>query len=220
MYHDVGRAPAGEPYPELFTSPSIFRAQLRALAAHGYRAVTLERVFRAWHHRASLPRRPIVLSFDDGFRGIWSAALPALRARRWPGVLFLLLHHLDQPGRWDLATRQVRQLLAAGWELDAHGLREVDLTAISSRAVWNVVHGSRVALRRRFGVPVSFYCYPVGAHDRSVIRLVRRAGYRGAVTTVEGYAQPRDDQFALPRIRVDGNESPAALLASLRSGAR
>ena len=115
-----------------------------------------------------------------------------------------------------MTSSQVRRLLRAGWELDAHGYTEVDLTALSARKVWHVVHGSRQALRRGFHVPVSFYCYPVGLYDRSVERLVRRAGYLGAVTTRDGYAGA-GNPFALPRIRVDGGEPPAELISSLRS---
>ena len=55
------------------------------LAAAGYEAVTLGRVFDAWHGRATLPPRPIVLSFDDGYRSHVTAARPILAARRWPG---------------------------------------------------------------------------------------------------------------------------------------
>src|SRR5436305_3667247 len=70
MYHDVARPPRGAPYPLLYEPPARFRAQLLALRRHGYHAVTLDRLWLARHGRASLPRRPVVLSFDDGFRGV------------------------------------------------------------------------------------------------------------------------------------------------------
>jgi peptidoglycan/xylan/chitin deacetylase (PgdA/CDA1 family) len=217
MFHDVASPPASAPYPELYTPPRVFRAQLVALRRHGYHPITLRRLLSARHGRSALPAHPIILSFDDGFRGVATAALPALRRYHWPGVLFLLVRHLDQPGRWAMTSSQVRRLLHAGWELDAHGYTEVDLPALAARRVWHVVHGSREVLRRRFHVPVSFYCYPVGAYDRAVERLVRRAGYLGAVTTREGYAVAGGNPFTLPRIRVDGSEPPAELLSSLRA---
>ena len=58
MYHAIGMPPAGAPYPELFVSRGLFRAQMRALAAAGYHAVTLDHVWRAWHGRAALPAGP------------------------------------------------------------------------------------------------------------------------------------------------------------------
>ncbi len=216
MFHDVATAPASAPYPELYTPPPVFRAELMALRRHGYHPITLARLFSARHGRSSLPAHPIVLSFDDGFRGVATAALPAMRRYHWPGVLFLLIRHLDQPGRWAMTSSQVRRMIQAGWELDAHGYTEVDLPALSSQQVWHVVHGAREVLRRRFHVPVSFYCYPVGAYDRAVERLVRRAGYAGAVTTRDGYAGA-GNPFTLARIRVDGGEPPAELISSLRA---
>ena len=59
------------------------------LAAHGYHAVTLQRVFDSWRGAAQLPAKPIVLSFDDGYLSQVRNALPLLKARHWPGVLNL-----------------------------------------------------------------------------------------------------------------------------------
>jgi peptidoglycan/xylan/chitin deacetylase (PgdA/CDA1 family) len=217
MFHDVASPPASAPYPELYTPPRVFRAQLQALRRHGYHPITLRRLFSARRGRSALPAHPIILSFDDGFSGVATAALPALRRYNWPGVLFLLVDHLDQPGRWALTSSEVRRLLQSGWELDAHGYTEVDLPSLAASQAWHVIHGSREALRRGFHVPVSFYCYPVGAYDAAVERLVRRAGYLGAVTTHDGYAVAGGDPLALPRNRVDGSESPAELISSLNA---
>src|SRR5262245_36274295 len=68
MYHLVGPMPPGAPYPELYVSRPDFVGQLRWLARAGYRAVTLDSVYRYWRGRERLPARPIVLSFDDGYR--------------------------------------------------------------------------------------------------------------------------------------------------------
>jgi peptidoglycan/xylan/chitin deacetylase (PgdA/CDA1 family) len=72
------------------------------------------------------------------------------------------------------------------------------------------VGGSRARLRRVFGVPVNFFCYPSGSYDARVIAAVRKAGYLGATTTVEGLAVP-GTPFSLRRIRIDGSDRAAAL---------
>jgi peptidoglycan/xylan/chitin deacetylase (PgdA/CDA1 family) len=215
MYHALGPPPPGAPYPLLYTSQGAFQAQLRALRAHGYHAVTLRQAWRAWHGWGALPTRPIVLTFDDGFGSVYRIGLPAMRAYHWPGDLFLLIDHLDQPGDWGMTTRQVNLLVHAGWELDAHTYTEVDLPALSQTAAWHDIHASRLILRRRFHQRVRFFCYPVGAFDPAVVAMVRRAGFVGAVTTVDGIAAPGGNPYTMPRIRVSGNESPAALLQSL-----
>ena len=67
-------------------------ARSAALARNGYQAVTLGRVWRAWGGEASLPRRPVVLTFDDGYLSQYrTAAQDAARAR--------LAGRAEPPGR-------------------------------------------------------------------------------------------------------------------------
>ncbi len=213
MYHAIGVPPPGAPYPELFVSRGLFRAQVRALAAAGYHAVTLDHVWRAWHGRAALPRRPVVLSFDDGYRGDYGAAMPDLRRRGWPGVLNLLVANLHRRG-WGLKTWMVRRMVRDGWEVDSHTLTHPDLVTVSPAQLRREVAHSRAVLRRLFGVPVDFFCYPSGVFDAAVIAAVRRAGYLGATTTLPGLALPSQPD-TLRRVRVDGGEPPAALLQAI-----
>jgi peptidoglycan/xylan/chitin deacetylase (PgdA/CDA1 family) len=212
MYHVIGDPPAGAPYPQLYVSERDFAAQVRWLARRGYRAVTQRDVWNHWHRGAPLPSKPIVFSFDDGYRSVAEAALPHLRARSWPGVLNLTVKNLRVSG--GLSQYQVRTLVAAGWELASHTLTHPDLTALSESTLAGEVTRSRAVLRARFGVPVDFFCYPAGRYDARVIRAVRRAGYIGATTTVEGLARP-DEPYELRRIRVSGGDGVAGLAARL-----
>jgi peptidoglycan/xylan/chitin deacetylase (PgdA/CDA1 family) len=213
MYHAIGVPPAGAPFPELFVSAAAFRAQMAALAAAGYQPITLDTAWRAWHGRAPLPPRPIVLSFDDGYRGDYTVAAPVLHRRGWPAVLNLLVANLHRHG-WGMRTWEVKRMVADGWEVDSHTLTHPDLTTVSPARLWHEVHGARVVLRRLFHVPVDFFCYPAGAYDPAVIAAVRRAGYLAAMSELPGPALPGQG-YTLHRIRVDGGEPPAALLQSL-----
>ena len=214
MYHVIGTPPPSAPYPQLFVSRPLFAAQVAALARAGYRAITLDRMWRAWHGRATLPPRPVVLTFDDGYRGDFGAAMPILRRRRWPGVLNLLVANLHRHG-WGIKTWMVRRMIRSGWEVDSHTLTHPNLTTVSPHQLWSEVHGARVVLRRLFHVPVRFFCYPSGAYDGAVIAAVRRAGYLGATTELPGLAR-RSAPFTLARVRVGGSEPPATLLQTIR----
>jgi peptidoglycan/xylan/chitin deacetylase (PgdA/CDA1 family) len=213
MYHVIGTPPPAAPYPELFVSPRLFAAQIAALARAGYHAVTLDRVWQAWHGRAPLPPRPVVLTFDDGYRGDYGAAMPILHRHRWPGVLNLLVANLHRHG-WGLKAWMVRRMIANGWEVDSHTLTHPDLATVGTRRLRREVRGSRAVLRRLFHVPVRFFCYPSGAFDAAVIAAVRRAGYLGATTEIAGLAR-RSRPFRLARIRVAGGEPPAELLHTI-----
>jgi peptidoglycan/xylan/chitin deacetylase (PgdA/CDA1 family) len=212
MYHVVADPPASAPFPHLYVPRAEFRAQVRWLADAGYEAVTLARVFDAWRGHATLPRSPIVLSFDDGYRSHVTAALPVLAARRWPGVLNLDLSNLAPS--WGVGVAGVRRLIRAGWEIDAHSLTHPDLSSLSGKALVREVSGSRREIGRLFGVVPRFFCYPAGRYDAEAVAAVKAAGFDGATTTELGLARPTTP-FALARIRVDRGDGVAGLARKL-----
>jgi peptidoglycan/xylan/chitin deacetylase (PgdA/CDA1 family) len=215
MYHVIGTRRPGTPLPGLWVTPAAFRAQMDALARAGFTGVTLDRVLDAWAGRATLPRHAVVVSFDDGYFGQGHAAATTLRALRWPGVLNLVWKNLGTPG--GLTAGRVRDLIAAGWEIDAHTLHHLDLTTLASAALRREIAGSRQALRRRFGVVADGFCYPAGRFDAAVEAAVRAAGFRAATTELPGAARPSQDHLALPRVRVDGGESTAQVLRAVNA---
>jgi peptidoglycan/xylan/chitin deacetylase (PgdA/CDA1 family) len=212
MYHVIGTRPPAAPYPDLWVTPASFRAQMLALRHAGYRAVTLHDAFDGLQHGGPLPRRPVVVSFDDGYRGDYVSARPVLRRLGWPGVLNLELNNI-QPG--DLTAAEVRGLIAAGWEVDSHTITHPDLTTVDGTRLRRELVDSRRALRRRFRVAADFFCYPSGRYDARVVAAVRSAGYLGATTTVEGAATSASP-FTMPRMRVGPGDSPRRLLSRIR----
>jgi peptidoglycan/xylan/chitin deacetylase (PgdA/CDA1 family) len=216
MYHVIASPPPDEPYPGLYVKPADFRSQVAWLAEHGYHAVTLRQVYDYWRGRRALPRKPVVLTFDDGYHSDFTVALPTLRARDWPGVLNLEVRNL-QPV-WGTRPEMVRKLIAAGWEIDAHTMTHPDLTTVDPTQLRYQVAGSRAAIRRMFHVPADFFCYPAGRYDDAVIAAVRAAGFLGATTTNEGLAKP-GSLFTLDRVRVNGSDGVAGLAANLERAA-
>lgn len=207
-YHVLGTPPPGAPYPELYVGRSDFSRQLDWLERHGFQAVTLERVEAAWHHGGTLPPKPIVLSFDDGYRPQFTFAMPQLRRHGWAGVL-----NLKAQGS-DLYHSNVAAMIAAGWELAAHTIHHLDLTALAPAQLKEEVAGSRALLRREYGVPVADFCYPAGRFDPTVVAAVKAAGYVGATTEIAGYAS-RDKPYELDRFEILGSTKVAGLAADL-----
>ena len=158
------------------------------LAAAGYEAVSLSLVLDAWHGRATLPPRPMVLSFDDGYRSQVTAARPILATRRWPGVLNLDLSNLTPSwgvgragsgGQWPLVGRSI-----------ARSLTHPDLTALHAATLKREVAGSRAVIRRRFGVSARFFCYPSEWFERMSSRRFGRPASRARRRS--SLASPRD----------------------------
>jgi peptidoglycan/xylan/chitin deacetylase (PgdA/CDA1 family) len=209
-YHVLGAPPSEASYPELYVTRSDFHRQMDWLDRHGYEAVTLEQVERAWYHGATLPQKPVVLSFDDGYRPQFTYALPELRRHGWAGVL-----NLKAEGS-DLYHSNVEAMIEAGWELAAHTIHHLDLTELDPAQLREEVAGSRAILRREYGVPVDNFCYPAGRFDPTVIAAVKAAGYLGATTEIRGYAS-RDRPYELSRFEILGSSGIEGLAADLRS---
>jgi peptidoglycan/xylan/chitin deacetylase (PgdA/CDA1 family) len=210
MYHVIATPPPTAQLPELFVDPQAFTAQMEWLARSGHTAVTLNQVYDAWFRDGKLPPKPVVLTFDDGYRGDYVFARRTLRRLRWPGVLNLLVGNLGE----ELSDRMVEQLIDDGWELDAHTISHLDLTSLEGSRLRREVAGSRQLLRDRFHQPVNFFCYPAGKYNRATIDAVRQAGYLGATTELPGEAT-RQRMYELHRIRVEGSDSISGLKGKL-----
>jgi peptidoglycan/xylan/chitin deacetylase (PgdA/CDA1 family) len=209
-YHVLGAPAADAPYPELYVSRPDFHQQMNWLDRHGYEAVTLEEVGQAWYHGGTLPAKPVVISFDDGYRPQFTYALPELRKHGWPGVL-----NLKAEGS-DLYESNVRAMIAAGWELAAHTIDHSDLTTLGAAELKRETAGARAILRREYGVPVKDFCYPAGQFDATVIAAVEAAGYVTATTEIPGYAE-REAPYELARFEILGSTGVSGMRADLAS---
>jgi len=207
-YHVLGPAPEDAPYPELYVTRPDFHQQMNWLDDHGYEAVTLETVEQAWYHGGTLPAKPVVISFDDGYRPQFTYALPELRTHGWPGVL-----NLKAEGS-DLYTSNVEAMIDAGWELASHTINHSDLTTLEPEQLSEEVTGSREMLRREYHVPVANFCYPAGQFDPTVIAAVEAAGYIGATTEIPGAAE-RDAPYELARFEILGSSGVTGLAEDL-----
>ena len=215
MYHVINPPPAGAPFPGLYVPAGEFAAQMAALKAAGWHAVTLDQLEAYWTRGVPLgPGKPIVLSFDNGYASQYENALPILKRLGWVGNENIQLTGLP-PSQGGLTDAQVRGLIAAGWELDTQGISHADLITLDSAQLQYQVATARKILQKRYDVPVNWFCYPSGHYDATVIAAVKAAGFVGSTTVIPGWASPSEDPYRLPRLRVLGGTSPSALLEQI-----
>ena len=200
MYHHVLPKPKGPPLVTM--SIAEFRAQMTYLSDQGYQAVTMRRVYDAWTGDGTLPPKPVVITFDDGYADQVRNAAPVLRELDWPAELGLVSSamYLGSNAPWtSLTPKMVKSLLDDGWGLESHSVTHADLTKLHGAKLRKELYESRSRLQELFDVPVEFFCFPYGVYTRRVKLAVRRAGYLAATGTRYGTATPRD-LFSLPRI--------------------
>jgi peptidoglycan/xylan/chitin deacetylase (PgdA/CDA1 family) len=212
MYHVIAPPPPGAPFPGLYVPAPEFAAQMQALKAAGWHAVTLDQLRAYWTKGVPLgPGKPIVLTFDNGYHSQYANALPVLQQLHWVADENIQLSGLP-PSQGGLTADEVKAMVRAGWELDTQGISHADLVALTPSALSYQVATARKMIQQQYGVPVNWFCYPSGHYNATVIAEVKSAGYVGSTTVIPGWASPSNDPYRLPRLRVLGGTSPQALL--------
>ena len=194
MYHHVQSHLAGA--TPMYVSPRQFRRQLSYLRTHGYRPVSMSRVWQAWNGGRALPPRPVVLSFDDGYVDQYTNAARILRSYHWPAVLNLVVRRGTA-----LTDADVRRMVSWGWQIGSHTMDHKVLTKLSAGSLRYQLTESRRVLRAKFHQEVDFFCYPYGEFNGRVERAVEKAGYLAATEVKYGAATPYR-RWALKRVAV------------------
>lgn len=207
MYHEI--ADASETGSRLAVSPAAFAAQLGYLRSAGFTAITAgELSARLAADAGKLPDRPIVLTFDDGYRDFHSRAMPLLAEHGFTATLFVTTGwiqdadmRLAAPGRM-LSGGQITEAAAAGVEIGAHTRRHPQLDRLPRKLVREELYTSKAWLEDKLAVPVPGLAYPFGYSNASVREVAREAGYGYAYAVSNRAASPASDPFALPRLTV------------------
>jgi peptidoglycan/xylan/chitin deacetylase (PgdA/CDA1 family) len=221
-YHQITPEPHAA-FAKYGVTPDQLAAQLRWIADNGYVPVRLSDVFG--DERIDLPRKPIVLTFDDGFVDCVDFAVPLLQEHHFPAVFFLCAGLLGQATKWLVAERGLeypligastaRTLLEEGFECGAHGVNHVRLAALSPIECLHELRDARAMLEDSLGCDIRHMSYPFGSFSPAVRDMAESCGYWSASTVQHGVATTADDPFTLKRLHVIATESPLAFTRDL-----
>ncbi|MEV6722375.1 polysaccharide deacetylase family protein [Streptomyces xanthochromogenes] len=207
MYHSVAHSPAKEALG-LSVSPDAFADQMELVAEFGCTPLTTAQLAHAWRTAGALPRRPVLITFDDGYEGVHRHALPVLAKYGFAATLFVSTGWLrgphDEGGALDtmLDWDQVRALAAAGTEIGGHSHSHPQLDQLSDERLWFETLRCKEIIADELGArPVSF-AYPYGYSSRRVRRTVRSAGFAQALAVGNALAERRQGPYALERLTV------------------
>jgi len=207
--------------------PAVFRRQMQALAAAGYRTAGSESLSRPTTHDS---RPTVVITFDDAYDALDRHAFPLLADLGFQALVFVITDYAGRENTWDVqyGWRRFHHLdwdLLGRWqekgiEVHSHGCTHARLTWLGDAQVADELGRSRETIRQRLGKAPAGISYPFGAADGRVRRLAEQAGY------LLGFAGPGDngedllmlhrrpvyawDRFAPPLV---AREGPAGALA-------
>lgn len=190
----------------LSVTPADFEAQMNYLAMHGYHSISAGDVVDVLHGLKSLPAKPVVISFDDGYDDLYTVAYPILQKYRLQGEAYIITGKVGSPGyvTWDMLRQMLRD---GGMTIGAHTIHHPDLRTLSKEQQFNEIEGSRVALQTQLGIPVDDFCYPAGAYTAQTVELVKQAGFKDAVTVEPKSTEYSGQEMTMPRVRVAGGET-------------
>ncbi|MEO8622923.1 MAG: trifunctional glycosyltransferase/class I SAM-dependent methyltransferase/polysaccharide deacetylase [bacterium] len=222
MYHRVAPDGAPERMRQRIT-PDAFEAQLRYLRDCGFTSISLDR-WCAWtEHRTTLPDRPVLLTFDDGYADFAEHAWPRLESYGFDALVMLVSGSVGRWNTWDPTGEaeplmdwvEVRRLAAAGVAFGAHTVTHPRLPGLSPVDIAREMLTSRAEIEGALGTPVTAVAYPYGEEDRVTRHIAGAAGFAYGLSTRPGMAARRDPMLSLPRIEVSGYDDLNAFIGKL-----
>ena len=209
-YHRVGPGNS-----KMTTSTANFEAQLDWLATNGYHVVRLAELAAFLEGKQALPRRSVVITFDDGYASVYRHAYPLLLERGLPATLFI---YTDFIGSGDaLSWPQMESMRASGLiDIQAHSKTHGNLTlrgADESDAAYRQRLDAefrlpRVLIERHLdetGAKVDFFAYPYGDANEAVMQAMRRRGYALGLTVTPGGNPFYSAPMLLKRVMIFGD---------------
>ena len=229
MYHRVGDIRDARE-ARYAISAANFTAHMRAVARAGFRAIGID-AFVAWLQGGpSLPEGALLITFDDGFRGVREDALPVLEQLAWPFTVFLVSDQIGGENAWMRASNpdagtyplldadEIHDMQQRGCSFQSHTRSHRHLPELDDDALRDELRGSRETLSELLREEVRYLAYPFGQVDERVEVASRNAGYAAAFATQPGFNRPDVDRFRIRRLDVFGTDSAAMLLRKIRLG--
>jgi glycosyltransferase involved in cell wall biosynthesis/peptidoglycan/xylan/chitin deacetylase (PgdA/CDA1 family) len=201
--------------------PEELAAHLDALLASGHSFIDGTQLHRYLTENAPLPRKPVLVTFDDCYTDLRDVALPILQERSIPAIGFAVSGELGGTNSWDVAKggramslldqQGLEQLRRGGIEIGAHTRTHPELPRLSDAELIDEVAGSKSDLDALGVGPIRSFAYTFGEHDRRVQAATEAAGYTLGFALNDSMAQFGGDRFAIPRFEVRRRDSPRRL---------
>jgi peptidoglycan/xylan/chitin deacetylase (PgdA/CDA1 family) len=206
-YHFLGSSPRGTAKPGLFVSPGEFERQLTTLISDQATFLTFAQL-----SAGPVPRKSVILTFDDGEESVYTLAYPILRRLGIPASVFVVTSEIGKNGRvWSqskhtlplnlIGREAIREMADNGIEFGSHFHHHVRAAGLSDSALQEEFVTSKAVLEDLLGSPVTTVAYPYGSIDSRTATFAESAGYKYGLTIRPGIAR---NPLRLPRWPVNG----------------
>jgi peptidoglycan/xylan/chitin deacetylase (PgdA/CDA1 family) len=197
-------------------SPLQFDGHLAYLRQAGYETISFTQLALALSQQTKLPARPIIISFDDGYRDNYENAFPLLRKYGFTATFFIFTQPIDTVNVSYLTWDMVAEMHKAGMEFGSHSRTHPDLRSRNVEFLSGEILASKETIEAHIGEPVRVFSYPAGRYDSLTLHMVKSASFWSAVTTQWGARHSFENRFEMSRIRVSGNDTARHLAQKLK----
>jgi len=205
MYHDIRMQVSND----FDVSTEDFEKQLDWLAANDYKTLSLDEYIDCALNKKKFPKKSVLITFDDGYSGIYKYAVPELRKRNMHAVFFVIRDLLgtelppdEHTAKYDYITReQVKTLsqdplFSIGSHTNTHSMPH----QLSLLQLANEYFESKKSIEDLTGKPCKAFAFPVGYYDKDLLRLVKKADYVLAFSVSDLGLLDQEARYSIPRI--------------------
>lgn len=229
MYHRVGTA-SNDWEAKYCVAPECFSEHMHALRDAGMRPCGISE-FVAWlQGQQALPSGSFVLTFDDGFHGVYEHAAPVLAKLGWPATVFLVSALIGKQDVWCIKENpsgktyplfgqaEIELMRGQGFSFHSHSRTHADLATLPDDLLRDELEGSRTEMETLLGVPVPYVAYPYGHINDRVLQIAQEAGYEAGFSVQPGFNRPGQALMKIRRLDVFGTDTAANLLRKVKFG--
>jgi peptidoglycan/xylan/chitin deacetylase (PgdA/CDA1 family) len=211
LYHSVTTEDGGLMH-RYTLPPATFRAHMEWIAERKFSTMTVSEYAAALRGEATLPARPLVVTFDDGYADFLEGAAPALAEYGIRGTLYVTTAAIGDRTRGTLAGRpmltwsELRQVAELGVEIGGHSHDHAQLDLLAHREAVRQVTTCKRLIEDRLEVEVRSFAYPHGLYSPRVREIVRAARYASACAVKNARSHVHDDLWALGRVMFEHDD--------------
>jgi peptidoglycan/xylan/chitin deacetylase (PgdA/CDA1 family) len=178
-----------------------FKSQMKMLADSGYQTILPDQLYNYLVYGAKLPKKPIMLTFDDTKLDQYTNALPELKKYGFKGVFFIMTVSLGKPNY--MSKAQVKELSDAGHVIGSHTYDHQNVKKYQGEDWVTQIEKPTKTLKEITGKDVKYFAYPFGLWNKEAIPELKKRGFTSAFILAEKRDE-NDPLFTIRRIIASG----------------
>ncbi len=184
MYHHVNKLTGEQKTSSSLTiNTDVFTGQMDYLVQKSYQTITLNQLVDALNGGGSLPSKPVIITFDDGYQDFYTDVFPLLKSHNFQATVFVS-SGLVESGPSYLTWPQIREMDQSGLvTFGNHTWSHKNLTGKDRAVVESEINTSQTQFESFLGKKPNFFAYPYGADNATVESVLQQQGFKGALLT-------------------------------------